>query len=106
MKLLLLLSTTIVGGRRSWAWATAAASGTGLGYIGKRWCGWRDFAASPFRGGVALLPAGLDRGRTLPERCVLFLVRSRLLRLIPGMTKSGVQKRPGWLDSILGLGSE
>ncbi|KAL4438169.1 hypothetical protein ABPG77_010530 [Micractinium sp. CCAP 211/92] len=28
------------------------------------------------------------------------------LRLIPGMTKSGVQKRPGWLDSILGLGSE
>lgn len=36
--------------------------------------------------------------RCIPSSC--------LPRLIPGMTKSGVQKRPGWLDGILGLDSE
>lgn len=30
----------------------------------------------------------------------------RLLQYIPGMTKSGVQKRPEWLDKLLGLEGE
>lgn len=29
-----------------------------------------------------------------------------LLQYIPGMTKSGVQKRPEWLDKLLGLEGE
>lgn len=52
-----------------------------------------------------------DRKKALEERYCMRQAELGVgdcggLRLIPGMTKSGVQERPGWLDSILGLGKE
>lgn len=45
--------------------------------------------------GVPAAPSATDVGTPMP-RC----------RLIPGMTKSGVQKRPEFLNNLLGLPSQ
>ncbi|KAL4448508.1 hypothetical protein ABPG75_005727 [Micractinium tetrahymenae] len=52
-----------------------------------------------------------DRKKTLEERYCMRQAELGVgdcggLRLIPGMTKSGVQKRPEWLDNLFGVESE